>query len=108
MTRSPILLLSEYNVTQNIIEALTNVCYRAILFSIRDGAKDAGRIATDLDISLSTVYAALRRLEDLALVEKRYKLTGKTKIKMYQSRISRAEIVMDGSEPELRLFRTEK
>ena len=104
MTKARMLLLSEYDITQKIIEVLSNVCSRAILFSVRDEAKDVGRIAAELEISLSAAYATLRRLEDLALVEKRYDLNGKTKIKVYRSRISRAEILMDGVEPELRLL----
>lgn len=104
MTKSRMLLLSEYDVTQKIIEVLSNVCTRAILFSVRDEAKDVGSIAAELEISLSAVYTTLRRLEDLALVEKRYDLNGKTKIMVYRSRISRAEILMDGKEPELRLI----
>lgn len=99
-----LLLLSKYDITQSVIETLSNVCSRAILFSIRDEPKDASTIAAELDLSLSAVYTTLRRLEVLALVEKRYDLSGKKKIKMYRSRISRAEIWVDGVEPELKLF----
>lgn len=102
-----LLLLSKYDITQNVIETLSNVCSRAILFSIRDKPKDAGTIAAELKISLSAVYTTLRRLEVLALVEKRYDLSDKKKLKMYRSRISRAEILLDGVEPELRLFSTD-
>lgn len=99
-----LLLLSKYDVTQKIIETLSNVCSRAILFSIRDEAKDAGSISAELELSLSAVYTTLRRLEVLALVEKRYELSDRKKIKLYRSRINRAEILMDSSEPELKLF----
>ena len=99
-----LLLLSKYDITQSVIEALSNVCSRAILFSIRDKPKDAGTIATELGLSLSAVYTTLRRLEVLALVEKRYDLSEKKKLTLYRSRISRAEILMNGVEPELKLF----
>ena len=104
VSKPGLLLLSKYDITQNVIEALSNVCSRAILFSIRDKPKDAGTIAAELDLSLSAVYTTLRRLEVLALVEKRYDLSDKKKLKVYRSRISRAEIRMDGVEPELKLF----
>lgn len=107
MPKSRILQLSEYDVTQKIIEALSNVCYRAILFSVKDEAKDTAKIASELGFSLSAVYAGLRRLEELALVKRRYHLDGKKKIKIYRSRISRVEILMEDNEPELKLFPTD-
>lgn len=107
MSKSRILQLSEYDITQKIIETLSNVCSRAILFSIKDDAKDAARISTELELSLSAVYISLRRLEDLALVRRTYHLDGKKKIKLYRSRIRRVEILMDNNEPELKLFPTD-
>ena len=104
MTNVHFKLLREYDIAQNVIEIFSNVSSRSILFCIRDEAKDAARIAAELQLSLSAVYTILRRLEILALVEKRYHLDNKKKLKMYRSRISRVEISMDGGEPEIKLF----
>ena len=56
-------------VTQKIIESLSNVCTRAVLFSIKNESKDATQIADELKISISTVYKTLSNLEELALAE---------------------------------------
>jgi len=55
MEKPTIIQLSEYDVTQKIIEALTNVCTRAVLFSIIHEPKDATQIAHEVHISLSSV-----------------------------------------------------
>ena len=106
MTRkASIIQLSEFDVNQKIVEALSNVCTRAILFSVRTKTKDASQIAGELGLSLSTVYKILAHLERLALVEvDRYVATDKKKIKMYRSRIGRVEITMTGAEPVLNLY----
>lgn len=106
MSKPNIIQLSEFDVTQKIIEALTNVCSRAVLFSIRDTAKDATKIAEDLDISISTVYKTLSHLEHLALAEVEqfvFSEDGK-KTKLYKSRIGKVEISMNGMEPVLNLY----
>ena len=53
LPKPTILQLDEYDVNQRVIEALTNVCSHAVLFSIVDKAKDAGEISNDLQISIS-------------------------------------------------------
>lgn len=104
-SKAPLFQLSEFDVTQKIIEALSNVCTRAVLFSIRNEAKDASRIAGELQLSLSAVYKILSHLEDLALViVERYSLDDRKKIKMYRSRIGRVDISMTGMEPVLNLY----
>ncbi len=103
--KAPIVQLSEFDVTQKIIEALSNVCTRAILFSVRPEAKDAQQIANELQLSLSAVYKTLAHLEDLALVVvERYSLADKKKTKLYRSRIGKVEIFMTGTEPVLNLY----
>ena len=69
MSKPNIIQLSEFDITQKIIESLSNVCTRAVLFSIKETPKDANQIADELKISLSTVYKTLANLEDLALAE---------------------------------------
>ena len=69
MSKPNIIQLSEFDVTQKIIESLSNVCTRAVLFSVKSESKDATQIAEELKISISTVYKTLSNLEDLALVE---------------------------------------
>ena len=101
-----IIQLSEFNVTQKIIESLSNVCTRAVLFSVKEESKDATQIAEELKLSLSTVYKTLSSLEDLALVEVHkfiFSNEGK-KIKQYRSRIGKVEITLDDTEPILHLY----
>ena len=106
MSKPNIIQLSEFDITQRIIESLSNVCTRAVLFSVKDESKDATQIATELKISLSTVYKTLSTLEELALAEvDKFVISpeGK-KIKHYRSRISKVEITLDNLEPSLNLY----
>ena len=64
-----ILQLSEYDITQRIMESLINACHRSVLFSIIHTSKDAPKISEELNISLSAVYKTLGKLEELTLVE---------------------------------------
>ena len=105
MSKKTIIQLSEFDVTQKIIESLSNVCTRSVLFSVKNESKDVTQIANELKISLSTVYKTLSTLEDLALAEiDRYVISpeGK-KIKLYRSRIGKVEITLDDLEPILML-----
>ena len=106
MSKPNIIQLSEFDITQRIIESLSNVCTRAVLFSVKNESKDATQIADELKISLSTVYKTLSTLEDLTLLEiDKYVISpeGK-KIKQYRSRISKVEITLDNLEPSLNLY----
>ena len=106
MTKPNIIQLSEFDITQKIIESLSNTCTRAVLFSIKETSKDANQIAEELKISLSTVYKTLSNLEDLALAEvDQYVISeeGK-KIKQYRSRIGKVEITITDMEPILNLY----
>lgn len=106
MSKPNIIQLSEFDITQKIIESLSNVCTRSVLFSIKNSPKDATRISEELKISLSTVYKTLSTLEDLALVEvEKYVISreGK-KIKHYKSRIGKVEIFITDLEPILNLY----
>ena len=96
MSKRGIIQLSEFDINQKIIESLSNVCTRSVLFSVKDESKDATQIANDLKISISTVYKTLSTLEDLALAEvDKYVISpeGK-KIKLYRSRIGKVEIIL--------------
>lgn len=106
MSKPNIIQLSEFDITQKIIESLTNVCSRAVLFSIKNKAKDATQIAEELNISLSTVYKTLANLEDLALIEvEKFVISSEgKKIKLYKSRIGKVEITMTDREPVLNLY----
>ena len=103
-----VLQLSQYNITQKIMDSLINTCHRAVLFSIIDNAKHANEISDKLNISLSAVYKTLNQLENLTLVqvEKFTFLDGK-KIKLYKSRIGRAEIKLENNDAILHLFPNE-
>ncbi len=105
MSKPSIIQLSEFDITQKIIESLTNVCTRAVLFSVKECAKDASQIANELNISISTVYKTLSTLEDLALVEiEKFNVSDGKKIKEYRSRIGKVEITMMNMEPVLNLY----
>ena len=52
MSNPNIIQLSEFDVTQKIIESLSNVCTRAVLFSVKNESKDATQIAEELKISI--------------------------------------------------------
>ena len=110
MTQPNIIQLSEFDVTQKIIESLSNVCTRAVLFSVKNESKDATKIADELKVSLSTVYKTLSLLEDLALIEVHkfvFSNEGK-KIKQYRSRIGKVEITLNNTEPVLHLYPNKK
>ncbi len=51
MTRTDFIQQREFDVTQKIIESLSNGCTRAIIFSIKNEAKDATQIADENCIS---------------------------------------------------------
>tara|TARA_B110000438_G_scaffold73148_1_gene73271 strand:- start:603 stop:941 length:339 start_codon:yes stop_codon:yes gene_type:complete len=106
VSKRSIIQLSEFDITQKIIEALSNVCTRSVLFSVKTESKDVTQIADELKISLSTVYKTLSNLEDLALAEiERFIISpeGK-KIKLYRSRIGKVEIILENLEPVLMLY----
>ena len=103
MSKRSIIQLSEFDITQKIIEALSNVCNRSVLFSVKSESKDVTKIANELKISISTVYKTLSNLEDLALAEiERFVISpeGK-KIKLYRSRIGKVEITLENLSPTL-------
>ena len=106
MQKPSIIQLSEFDITQRIIESLSNVCTRSVLFSVKTESKDATQIANELKISLSTVYKTLSTLEDLALAEvDEYVISNEgKKIKLYRSRIGKVEIILDDLEPSLNLY----
>ncbi|MDH3489036.1 MAG: ArsR family transcriptional regulator [Nitrosopumilus sp.] len=106
MTKPNIIQLSEFDITQKIIESLSNICTRSVLFSVKNESKDATQIANELKISLSTVYKTLSILEDLALAEvDKFVISSEgKKIKLYRSRIGKVEITIDDLEPSLNLY----
>ncbi|HXG73521.1 MAG TPA: ArsR family transcriptional regulator [Candidatus Nitrosotenuis sp.] len=105
MAKNSIFQLSQYDVTQQIIETLANVYSRAVLFSVTAKAKDAQAIADELKMSISTVYKILANLENLTLVyvDKFVISDAGKKIKFYKSRIKKAEIIVGGMTPTLNL-----
>ena len=109
LDKPTILQLNEYDVNQRIIEALTNVCSHAVLFSIVNKAKDAEKISDELQMSISNVYKTLMNLEKLTLIKiERFVVTntGK-KIKLYQSRIKKAKISVEGINSKVELVNNE-
>ena len=100
-----ILQLSEYDITQKIMDSLTNACHRSVLFSIIENSIDAPKIAEELNISLSAVYKTLVKLEELTLVEiEKFNFVEGKKVKLYKSRIGRAQITFDNNDATLHLY----
>ena len=95
----------EYDINQRIIEALTTTCSHAILFSIVENEKDAIQISGELQISLSSVYKTLVNLERLSLIEiQRFHINDDNKkIKMYRSKIKKADISINENKSEVLL-----
>ena len=106
LPKPTLLELDEYDIKQRIIEALTTTCSHAVLFSIVNVEKDAIKIAGELQISLSAVYKTLSNLEKLSLVEiQRFKITNEgKKIKMYHSRIKKANISINENNSQVLLY----
>jgi predicted transcriptional regulator len=106
LPKPTLLELDEYDIKQRIIEALTTTCSHAVLFSIVNVEKDAVKIANELQISLSAVYKTLSNLEKLSLVEiQRFKITNEgKKIKMYRSRIKKANISINENNSQVILY----
>ena len=105
LPKPTLLELDEFDVNQRIIEALTTTCSHAILFSIINNEKDAVEISSELQISLSTVYKTLTVLEKLSLIEiQRFHINDDSKkIKMYRSKIEKADISINEDKSEVML-----
>ena len=100
-----ILQLSEYDITQKIMDSLVNPCHRAVLFSVVNESKIANQISSDLNISLSAVYKTLGKLEELTLVfVEKFEFREGKKIKFYKSRIGNAEIALHTDDAILKLY----
>ena len=106
LPKPTLLELAEYDINQRIIEALTTTCSHAVLFSIVNIEKDAMIIANELQISLSAVYKTLSNPEKLSLTEiQRFKITNEgKKIKMYRSRIKKANISVNENNSQVLLY----
>ena len=105
LPKPTLLELDEYDINQRIIEALTTTCSHAILFSIVKNEKDAIQIAGELRISLSSVYKTLVNLERLSLIEiQRFHINDDNKkVKMYRSKIKKADISINENKSEVLL-----
>ena len=105
LPKPTLLELDEYDINQRIIEALTSTCSHAILFSIVGNEKDAVQISNELQISLSSVYKTLVNLEKLSLIEiQRFHINDDNKkIKMYRSKIKKADISINENKSEVLL-----
>ena len=106
LPKPTILQLDEFDINQRIVEALTNVCSKAVLFSTIDEPKDAPTIAQELQLSLSAVYKTLSNLEKLTLVQfERFEFVGGKKIKQYRSQIKKADITIDNDNVKVKLYK---
>ena len=100
-----VLQLSEYDITQKIMDSLVNPCHRSVLFSVKKEAKVANKISEELNISLSAVYKTLSKLEELTLIfVEKFEFSDGKKIKYYKSRIGNAEIALHSDDAILKLY----
>ena len=93
--------LKKYDITQKVIEALSDAESRTILFSIIRRGKTANDLSVSLHIPLSSVYKKLIDLEYLTLIEvEKYLISDKgRRFKIYRSRINKAEIIIKKPDP---------
>ena len=93
--------LKKYDITQKVIEALSDAESRSILFTIIRKGKTAVALSNSLNIPLSSVYKKLSDLEYLTLIEiEKYQISDKgRRFKIYRSRINKAEIIIKKPEP---------
>lgn len=98
--------LKKYDITQKVLLSLADAEARAILFSIVKKGKTATDLSYDLKIPLSSVYKKLADLEDLTLIKvERIVLSEKgRRLRVYRSRISKANISIRRPEPVLELI----
>ena len=97
--------LKKYDITQKVIEALADAESRAIIFTIIRKGKTAYDLSETLKIPLSSVYKKLTDLENLTLiqVEKFVATDSGRRLKIYRSRIKKADIMIKSKDPEIQL-----
>ena len=97
--------LKKYDITQKVIEALSDTESRTIIFSIIRRGKTANDLSTSLHIPLSSVYKKLSDLENLTLIEIEKTVLSENgkRFKVFKSRINKAEILIRKPEPVLSL-----
>jgi predicted transcriptional regulator len=95
--------LKKYDITQKVLESLSDSESRAILFSIVKNGRTAAELSDKLKIPLSSVYKKLADLEEITLIKvDKWMLSEKgRKYKVYKSRISKADISIRKPEPTL-------
>lgn len=93
--------LKKYDVNQKVIAALADVQSRSILFSIIKQGKTVMELSEEHRIPLSSVYKKISDLEEIALVkvDKWILSDNGKKIKLYKSRISKADVSIKKPEP---------
>ena len=88
-----------------MLEILSDVQARAILFSTITGSKTSIDLFDEHRIPLSSIYKKIADLEKagLIMVEKRIISGNGKKFKVYRSRISGADITLRSLEPKINL-----
>jgi predicted transcriptional regulator len=95
--------LKKYDVTQKVIEMLSDAESRTILFSIVKKGRTASELSQKYKIPLSSVYKKINDLEELTLIKvDSWELSDKgRKFKIYKSRIKHAQINIKKPEASL-------
>lgn len=96
----------KYDINQKLIQELTDLQSRLIIFSIVTNSQSIADISRITKISLSTVYQKLKNLEELSLiyVEKNVLEEGH-KVKYYKSRVKGIDISISKREPKIVLIK---
>ncbi len=105
MTRLTLPQLKKYDVNQKVIVALADAESRAILFSIINKAKSAPELSDKLRIPISSVYKKISELQSLTLIEVEKTILSHRgrRLRLYRSRIKKADISIRKPEPVLTL-----
>lgn len=102
MKKIPPLTIEKFDITYRILNELSNLESRYILFSITNKSKEIKEIAKELKIPLSSVYKKIQSLQENALISNELILSKNGhRIRLYQSRITDAKITITKFKPEI-------
>ena len=104
LTGKPKILLAEkYDVSNKILNEITHLESRHILFAIMKYPKSVKEISAEQKIPLSSVYKRIISLKECSLIHEKMDFSDSGHItKFYQSRIKDIEISITKFEPKIR------
>ena len=104
MIKKPKVLLAEkYDISHKILNELTNLESRHILFGTMKSHKSIQDISREQKIPLSSVYKRIESLKECSLISEKVDFSEKGHVtRYYQSRIKDIEISITKFEPKIR------